>query len=52
VHQFAAQRAAIEPPGQMIRETHQHAFSHRSAVDPLLADIEPLVRGDLEKLLE
>jgi hypothetical protein len=53
VDQFAAQRAAVQPLRQLVGETRQHALAHaRRRVLRLLADVESLLLGDLEELLE
>src|SRR5688500_11822227 len=52
MHQFAAWRAGIQPLGETIRKSEQHATPHGIARDRLLADVKTLGCGDAQELLE
>ena len=52
MNEFAAQGSGIEATRQLIGKTGEHALAHIRAFDAALSDIEPLLLGDLEKLLE
>ena len=53
VDQLAAERAGVEPPGELVRKTREDAFANLAAPSTrALGDVQTLGPGDLQELLE